>query len=133
MTAPLFQPITLGGLTMPNRIAVAPMCQYSADDGSASDWHVQQWMSYALSGAGMVTVEMTDVERRGRITHGCLGLYSDDNEAALARVINSARRAGTARHAFRGPGDRAERCVRRRPAWGIAVEPVNYGFPEPLQ
>ena len=77
MTAHLFSPITLGALEFPNRIAVAPMCQYSADDGSATDWHLQQWMTYALSGAGMVTVEMTDVERRGRITHGCLGLYSD--------------------------------------------------------
>jgi 2,4-dienoyl-CoA reductase-like NADH-dependent reductase (Old Yellow Enzyme family) len=92
MTAPLFQPITLGNLDIPNRIAVAPMCQYSADDGSASDWHLQQWMSYALSGAGMVTVEMTNVERRGRISHGCLGLYSDHNEAAAKRTLDAARR-----------------------------------------
>ncbi|OQM76600.1 NADH:flavin oxidoreductase/NADH oxidase [Manganibacter manganicus] len=92
MTAPLFQPISLGNLDMPNRIAVAPMCQYSADDGSASDWHLQQWMSYALSGAGMVTLEMTNVERRGRISHGCLGLYSDHNEAAAKRALDAARR-----------------------------------------
>jgi 2,4-dienoyl-CoA reductase-like NADH-dependent reductase (Old Yellow Enzyme family) len=68
------------------------MCQYSADDGSASDWHLQQWMSYALSGAGMVTLEMTNVERRGRISHGCLGLYSDHNEAAAKRALDAARR-----------------------------------------
>ena len=92
MTAPLFQPIALAGLTLPNRIAVAPMCQYSADDGSATDWHVQQWMSYALSGAGMVTVEMTNVERRARISHGCLGLYGDHNEAAAKRALDAARR-----------------------------------------
>ena len=92
MTAQLFSPITLGGLEFPNRIAVAPMCQYSADDGSASDWHLQQWMMYALSGAGMVTLEMTDVERRGRISHGCLGLYSDHNEAAAKRTLEAARR-----------------------------------------
>lgn len=92
MTAPLFQPITLDGLTFPNRIAVAPMCQYSADDGAASDWHVQQWMMYAMTGAGMVTIEMTDVERRGRISHGCLGLYSDHNEAAAKRALDAARR-----------------------------------------
>ena len=92
MTAHLFSPITLGGLEFPNRIAVSPMCQYSADDGSATDWHLQQWMMYALSGAGMVTIEMTDVERRGRITHGCLGLYSDDNEAAAKRTLDAARR-----------------------------------------
>ena len=92
MTAPLFQPIALGDLTFPNRIAVAPMCQYSADDGSASDWHLYHWMNLAMSGAGMVTVEMTDVERRGRISHGCLGLYSDANEAAAKRTLDAARR-----------------------------------------
>ncbi|TIX42356.1 MAG: oxidoreductase, partial [Mesorhizobium sp.] len=92
MTSSLFQPITLGGLTLPNRIAVAPMCQYSAEDGSASDWHLYHWMNLAMSGAGMVTVEMTDVERRGRISHGCLGLYSDDNEAAARRTLDAARR-----------------------------------------
>jgi 2,4-dienoyl-CoA reductase-like NADH-dependent reductase (Old Yellow Enzyme family) len=88
----LFSPISLGHLELPNRIAIAPMCQYSADDGSASDWHLQQWMTYALSGAGMVTLEMTDVERRGRISHGCLGLYSDHNEAAAKRTLDAARR-----------------------------------------
>jgi 2,4-dienoyl-CoA reductase-like NADH-dependent reductase (Old Yellow Enzyme family) len=100
MTSPLFQPITLDGLTLPNRIAIAPMCQYSADDGSATDWHVQQWMSYAMSGAGMVTVEMTDVERRGRISHGCLGLYSDHNEAAAKRALDAARRVAPAETKF---------------------------------
>ncbi|TIX52522.1 MAG: oxidoreductase, partial [Mesorhizobium sp.] len=67
-------------------------CQYSADDGSASDWHLYHWMNLAMSGAGMVTVEMTDVERRGRISHGCLGLYSDDNEAAARRALDAAKR-----------------------------------------
>ena len=94
MAAHLFSPITLAGLEFPNRIAVAPMCQYSADDGSATDWHLQQWMSYAMSGAGMITVEMTDVERRGRISHGCLGLYSDASEDALGAVLDQARRVG---------------------------------------
>ena len=92
MTSALFSPIILGGITFPNRIAVAPMCQYSADDGSATDWHLQHWMSMAMSGAGMVTIEATGVERRGRITHGCLGLYSDHNEAAAARTLAAARR-----------------------------------------
>ncbi|HEV7255998.1 MAG TPA: NADH:flavin oxidoreductase/NADH oxidase [Mesorhizobium sp.] len=92
MTSHLFSPIRLAGLDFPNRIAVAPMCQYSADDGSATDWHVQHWMNLGMSGAGMVTVEMTDVERRGRITHGCLGLYSDANEAAAKRALDAARR-----------------------------------------
>lgn len=88
----LFSPITVGPLDFPNRIAVAPMCQYSADDGSASDWHLYHWMNLAMSGAAMVTVEMTDVERRGRISHGCLGLYSDANEYAAGRALTAARR-----------------------------------------
>jgi 2,4-dienoyl-CoA reductase-like NADH-dependent reductase (Old Yellow Enzyme family) len=92
MTAALFTPVVLGTLSFPNRIAVAPMCQYSADDGSATDWHMQHWMMMAMSGAGMVTIEATAVERRGRITHGCLGLYSDDNEAAAHRTLAAARR-----------------------------------------
>ena len=95
MTVHLFSPITLGQLQFPNRIAVAPMCQYSADDGSATDWHLHHWMSLALSGAGMITVEMTDVERRGRISHGCLGLYSDANEAAAKRALDAARRVAS--------------------------------------
>lgn len=92
MTAHLFTPIEVGGLTFRNRIAVAPMCQYSATDGTASDWHMQHWMTMAMSGAGSVTVEATAVERRGRITHGCLGIYSDDNEAAARRTLDAARR-----------------------------------------
>lgn len=95
MTAALFQPITLGQLDLPNRIAVAPMCQYSADDGTPSDWHLQHWMNLAMSGAGMITIEMTDVERRGRISHGCLGFYSDANEAAAKRTLDAARRVAT--------------------------------------
>ncbi len=92
MSAHLFTPIEVGLLTLPNRIAVAPMCQYSAADGSATDWHMQHWMSLAMSGAGMVTIEATAVERRGRITHGCLGLYSDENEAAAKRTLDAAKR-----------------------------------------
>lgn len=93
----LFEPITLGGVTFANRIAVSPMCQYSAADGSANDWHLQHLGSLALSGAGLVIVEQTAVEPEGRITHGCLGLYSDANEAALARVVALAHRWGSAR------------------------------------
>jgi 2,4-dienoyl-CoA reductase-like NADH-dependent reductase (Old Yellow Enzyme family) len=87
----LFTPLQLGPITAPNRIAVAPMCQYTADDGCASDWHIQHWMSLGMSGAGMVTIEATAVERIGRISHGCLGLYSDANEQAAARTLAAAR------------------------------------------
>jgi 2,4-dienoyl-CoA reductase-like NADH-dependent reductase (Old Yellow Enzyme family) len=97
MSSALFSPYRLAGLELANRIVVSPMCQYSADDGCANDWHLMHLGMLANSGAALVIVEATHVERHGRITHGCLGLYSDDNEAALARVIASARRAGTAK------------------------------------
>ena len=63
------------------------MCQYSAHDGSMTDWHVMHLGTYAVSGAGLFVVEATGVTPEGRITHGCTGLYSDDNEAAMARVV----------------------------------------------
>src|SRR5690348_17110974 len=73
------------------------MCQYSATDGSANDWHLQHLTSLSLSGAGIVIVEATAVEPEGRITPACLGLYSDDNEAALERVLAACRRWGNTR------------------------------------
>jgi len=87
MTAKLFTPIQLGGITLPNRIVISPMCQYSADDGSMTDWHLVHLGSMACSGAGLFVVEKTNVTREGRITHGCTGLYSDHNEAAMARAV----------------------------------------------
>src|SRR6195952_274052 len=93
----LFSPFKLGPVELSNRIVVAPMCQYSADDGSATDWQLGHLGMLANSGAALVIVEATHVERLGRITHGCLGLYSDHNEAALARVIAHCRRTGTAK------------------------------------
>jgi 2,4-dienoyl-CoA reductase-like NADH-dependent reductase (Old Yellow Enzyme family) len=83
----LFSPIEIGGITLPNRIVVSPMCQYSADDGSMSDWHVVHLGTFACSGAGLFVVEKTNVTREGRITHGCTGLYSDANETAMARAV----------------------------------------------
>jgi 2,4-dienoyl-CoA reductase-like NADH-dependent reductase (Old Yellow Enzyme family) len=67
------------------------MCQYAANDGVMADWHLQHLMTLAMSGAGLVTVEATAVERRGRITPRCCGLYSDDAEAAMTRVVAAAR------------------------------------------
>jgi 2,4-dienoyl-CoA reductase-like NADH-dependent reductase (Old Yellow Enzyme family) len=95
-TPALFEPLSLGGITLANRIAVSPMCQYSAENGAANDWHLQHLGSLSLSGAGLVIVEQTAVEPVGRISHGCLGLYSDANEATLARVVGFCRHAGSA-------------------------------------
>lgn len=87
----LFQAFQIGPLSLPNRIVIAPMCQYSADAGSASDWHMIHLGHLALSGAGLLVIEATAVVPEGRITPGDLGLYSDANEAALARVLAAIR------------------------------------------
>ena len=97
MTSALFSPLRLAGLELANRIVVSPMCQYSANDGCADDWHFSHLGMLANCGAGLLVVEATHVERHGRITHGCLGLYSDHCEATLARVVDHCRRIGTAK------------------------------------
>src|SRR5215468_4426875 len=97
MPSTLFTPLRLAGLALANRIVVSPMCQYSADDGCANDWHLMHLGMLAHSGAALVVVEATHVERHGRITHGCLGLYNDANESALGRVLTAVRRVGSAK------------------------------------
>lgn len=87
----LFTTLALGPRIAPNRIAVSPMCQYSAIGGMPTDWHLQNTMTHAMSGAGLVMMEATAVEERGRITHGCLGIYSDAHQGAIAKVIKAAR------------------------------------------
>jgi NADPH2 dehydrogenase len=88
----LFSPIQFRGLTLPNRIMVSPMCQYSAVDGEANDWHFTHMNSMALSGAAMFCIEATHVEAIGRITPGCLGLWNDATEAALKPILASIRK-----------------------------------------
>jgi len=88
----LFTPLDVGGVTLPNRIVVSPMCQYSADDGSMNDWHFVHLGHLAYSGAGLLMVEATHVTREGRITHGCAGLYSDENERSISRVVSYCRK-----------------------------------------
>ena len=88
----LFSPIKLRGLTLKNRVVVSPMCQYSADNGVATDWHFTHINNLALSGASMFCIEATHVEAIGRITPGCLGLYSDACEAALKPILSSVRK-----------------------------------------
>jgi NADPH2 dehydrogenase len=88
----LFSPIRLRELALPNRIMVAPMCQYSAEGGRANDWHFSHINALALSGAAMFCIEATHVEAIGRITPGCLGLWNDATESALRPVLASVRR-----------------------------------------
>ena len=94
MSSMLFSPITLAGLDLPNRVAVAPMCQYSADEGTMNDWHLVNLGQFAMSGPGLVIIEATGVEAAGRITPGCVGLYSDANEAAMKRVVDFCKSVG---------------------------------------
>ena len=94
----LFSPIKLGSARIRQPHRRRRRCASTAPTTArATDWHLAHLGMLANSGAGLVIVEATHVERRGRITHGCIGLYSDDNEAALARVIAHCRRAGTAK------------------------------------
>ncbi|MDR3641071.1 MAG: NADH:flavin oxidoreductase/NADH oxidase [Humidesulfovibrio sp.] len=88
----LFSPLALGPLTLQNRIIVAPMCQYSAKDGQAQDWHLMHLGGLALSGAGLLITEATAVEPEGRISAADLGLYDDATEAALGRVLHAVRK-----------------------------------------
>ena len=85
----LFSPWTLGPLELENRIVIAPMCQYSAIDGNAQDWHLIHLGNLSQSGAGMLIIEASAVAPEGRITPGDLGLYCDENEAALKRVMEA--------------------------------------------
>src|SRR5580765_7076366 len=96
MTSALFSPYKINGLELANRV-VAPMCQYSANDGVPSPWHITHLGMLANSGASLVVVEATGVERRGRITHGCTGIYSDACEDAFAHIIAHCKRIGTAK------------------------------------
>ena len=95
-TSHLFSPIKLRDLELWNRIVVAPMCQYSAEDGNMTDWHIQHLGSLANSGAGLVIAEATGVEMAGRISHGCPALSSDAHEAAMKHVVDTCKRYGTA-------------------------------------
>ncbi len=82
----LFQPITFRSVTARNRIAVSPMCQYSAEDGLGDDWHIQTLGAKAMAGPGFVFTEATHTSAIGRITPGCLGLWSAEHAAFLRRV-----------------------------------------------
>jgi 2,4-dienoyl-CoA reductase-like NADH-dependent reductase (Old Yellow Enzyme family) len=88
----LFEPIRIRGLQLSNRIVIAPMCQYSAEDGCMNDWHVMHLGHLAMSGAALLTIEATAVTADGRITRADVGLYDDKTESAMGRVLESIRR-----------------------------------------
>jgi 2,4-dienoyl-CoA reductase-like NADH-dependent reductase (Old Yellow Enzyme family) len=91
-TAKLFTPIKVGSVELSNRIVIAPMCQYSAEDGRMTDWHLIHLGHLALSGAALLTIEATAVVPEGRITYGDVGLWDDETEAAIAKTLEVVRR-----------------------------------------
>lgn len=93
--AGLFSPLTIRSVTIPNRIAVSPMCQYSAIDGFANNWHLVHLGSRAVGGAGLVIVEATGVSPEGRITPGCLGLWKDEQITPLKNIADFIHQQGS--------------------------------------
>ena len=93
-SALLFEPIALREVTARNRIVISPMCQYSAQDGHVTDWHLVHLGKFAQGGAGIVFMEATAVERRGRITHGDTGIWDDAHIAGLKRVVSFVKEQG---------------------------------------
>ena len=94
MTAKLFSPYTLRGVTLANRIVVSPMCQYQAENGVLTPWHYQHYGSLACSGASLIVLEGTGILPEGRITPKCIGIWNDQQEAAYAQLIRNMRTFG---------------------------------------
>ena len=105
---------------------ISPMCQYSADDGSANNWHITHLGSLAISGAGLLFVEATSVSPEGRITPGCLGLYNDANQAALKKVVDAIRDISPIKLAIQ-LGHAGRKASSQRPWEGGALIPVAEG------
>ncbi|MDU8944230.1 NADH:flavin oxidoreductase/NADH oxidase [Ovoidimarina sediminis] len=97
MPSTMFTPFEIRGVSIPNRIAVSPMCQYSAVDSVPGDWHIAHLGQMAMGGAGLIFVEATGVEPDGRITQGCTGLYDAATEAAFAQIVGFMRTVGPAK------------------------------------
>ncbi len=147
----LFSPLDIAGTHFKNRIVVSPMCTYSATDGFANDWHLVHLGQFALGGAAAIFTEAAAVEPRGRITHGDLGIWSDEHADALKRVTaflrahgalpaiqiaHAGRKAATQRpwHGA-GPMDESDSARGEEP-WGVvapSAEPVKEGWLMPAE
>lgn len=143
----LFEPLTLRGLTLPNRIGIPPMCQYSAQDGMAADWHFVHYGKQAVGGAGLIIVEATAVAPQGRISQGDLGLWHDGQIEALSRIthfmasqgaVPAIQLAHAGRKASVGLGWQAQRTLpQSEGGWPIVAPSAlafgeGYGIPEAL-
>ena len=142
----LFEPLQLRELSLPNRIGMSPMCQYSAHDGVAGDWHVVHYGSRALGGLGLMLIEATAVRPEGRISPGDLGLWDDAQIEPLAKIVRQTRAQGVAvaaqlahagRKASVGLGWEAQRSLSREEGGWQSVAPSAIAFGEgydaPLQ
>ena len=121
----LFSPLAVRGVTFRNRIAMAPMCQYSAEDGLANDWHLVHLGSRAVGGAGLVILEATAVEARGRISPGDTGIWKDEQIGPLARIASFVRAQGAAAGIQLAHAGR--KASTRRPWEGSGAIPENEG------
>ena len=125
----LFQPLVMRGLTLANRVTVAPMCQYSAIDGVAQDWHIQHYGSLVASGPGLVVIEATAISPEGRISAGDLGLYSDKCEAGMARLVTTIKSFGASKVAVQ-IGHAGRKASSHRPWQGSgALSDAEGGWP----
>jgi 2,4-dienoyl-CoA reductase-like NADH-dependent reductase (Old Yellow Enzyme family) len=149
MTAKLLTPIQLRSITARNRIVISPMCTYSATNGMVDDWHLAHLGKFALGGAGIVFVEATAVEARGRITHGDVGIWSDAHGKALGRIAaflkthgalpalqlaHAGRKASMARPWFGNAALTADDIARGDTPWeivGPCAEPMEPGWIRP--
>lgn len=150
MTAALLTPFTLRQLALKNRIVIAPMCQYSAEEGFVNDWHLVQLGRFAVGGAALVFLEASAVERDGRITHGDVGIWSDEHVPGLRRLcrfiksqgsvpaiqLSHAGRKGSAQRPWHGGGALSEQDTRERgeapwPTVAPSPLPVAEGWPQP--
>lgn len=148
----LFEPLSLRGVTLPNRIVVSPLCMYSAIEGMAQPWHFAHLSTFARGKAGLVFTEATAVEARGRITPQCLGIWTDEQAQALKpitefiesmgsvagiQLAHAGRKASVRRPFTDKPGSplNEEDAARGEPAWQMVApsnEPVGPGFPAPM-
>ena len=119
---PMFTPLTLRSVTIPNRVVVAPMAQYLAVDGVPGDWHLMHYGARAVGGAGLVYVEMTCPSPEARITLGCPGLWNDSQEKAWKRIVDFAKENGAARLAIQL--GHAGRKASTQLGWEAADHPI---------
>ncbi|MEU3169202.1 NADH:flavin oxidoreductase/NADH oxidase [Streptosporangium sp. NPDC006930] len=143
--SPLFTPLTLRGLTFPNRLWISPMCQYAAEDGLVSDWHLVHLGGLATGGTGLIVAESTGVTPEGRISPYCAGIYSDEQTEAWARIVRFVHQQGTLiglqlSHAGRKASTSAPWTGERRVPYAdggwptIGPSPVPYGdLPAPRE